>query len=367
MLYKIREVFSHFDVNNEKVIAVEECFIGHISRTFFVTTALENEGKKRYVLQKMNEYVFPKMDVLMHNVMSVTDFIRQKAALAGEDETRCTLRFHKLRDGKNYYRDEENAPWRMYDFIEGAETYDACPGPTFFTEVGRSFGKFTKMLADFDTSTIGEVIDNFHNTKDRLRKFREAVEKNLSGRRDGVASEIEFVLSREKTCVSIVDLLEKGVIPMRVTHNDTKLNNILIDTKTQKSVCVIDLDTVMPGSVLYDFGDAIRYGASSAPEDEKDLDKVGMSLDMFEAFATGYVGELKGFITEKEIRLLPLGAVVITLETGMRFLTDYLDGDKYFRVGYPEHNLVRARNQFKLVSDMENKMKDADAIIDRLL
>ncbi len=362
MTEAIQKVFDNFAVKSRRVTKTEQCYNGHISRTFFVTVD-EGDGERRYVMQEVNEYVFPDMDTLMNNIFAVTDFLYKKAVEKGEDPSRSVLHFHKTKAGEYYCRAEDGKPWRMYDYIGGADTYNSCPGPDFFTEVGRSFGNFTKELAKFDATKLGEVIPNFHNTASRYQKFLEAVEKNAAGRKDSVKDEIKFVTDRKETCEKIVTMLKNKEIPLRVTHNDTKLNNILIDDKTKKGICIIDLDTIMPGSVLYDFGDAIRFGASTAAEDETDLSKVTVSMEMFAAFAKGYVGELKGFITDEEIRLLPLGALVITLETGMRFLTDYLDGDKYFHVARENHNLDRARNQFKLVSDMEKRMDEMEKII----
>ena len=356
----IQKVFSEFFPGNEKIVNAEQCFNGHISRTFFVTT---DQGR-RFVMQEVNEYVFPDMDTLMHNVFSVTDYLYEKATARGEDPSRLTLRFHKTTDGKPYCRGEDGKPWRIYDFIDNAKTYNSCPSADFFTEVGRSFGCFAKELAGFDATKLGEVIPNFHNTASRYQKFCQSVEKDEAGRKETVAKEIAFVHNRKDLCEKIVTMIGKGEIPLRVTHNDTKLNNILIDDITHRGICIIDLDTIMPGTVLYDFGDAIRFGASTAAEDETDLSKVEMSLEMFSAFAKGYVGQLKGFITDREIKLLPLGAIIITLETGIRFLTDYLDGDKYFRTAYENHNLDRARNQFKLVEDMEKKLPEMEIIIE---
>ena len=358
----VQKVFSRFDVEPGNVVRVEQCFNGHISRTFFVDVE-STSGQKRYVMQEVNEYVFPDMDTLMNNIFAVTEFLRKKAVENGEDPSRTVLRFFKTKEGGLYCRAEDGKPWRMYDYIGGANTYNSCPGPDFFSEVGRSFGRFTKELAQFDATVLGEVIPGFHNTASRFDNFCKALDKNVAGRKDKIPEEIRFVLDRKETCEKIVKMLAEGKIPLRVTHNDTKLNNILIDDKTQKGICIIDLDTIMPGSVLYDFGDAIRFGASTAAEDETDLDKVGVDMEMFSAFSKGYVGELKGFITDEEIRLLPLGALVITLETGIRFLTDYLDGDKYFHIARENHNLDRARNQFKLVADMEKKMSEMEKII----
>ncbi len=362
MKEQIQKVFDKFEVKSGTVTDVVQCHNGHISRTFFVTVK-SPDSTDRYVMQEVNEYVFPNMDILMQNVISVTDFLYNKALERGDDPSRTTLHFHKTKDGKPYCRAEDGKPWRIYDFIDGANTYNSCPSDEFFTEVGRSFGSFARDLADFDATKLGEVIPDFHNTLSRYDKFIASMQKDAAGRKKGVKDEIEFVKARKDLCAKIVTMIGEGKIPLRVTHNDTKLNNILIDDRTQKGICIIDLDTIMPGSVLYDFGDAIRFGASTAAEDETDLTKVTMDLKKFSAFSKGYVGQLKGFICDEEIKLLPLGAIVITLETGIRFLTDYLDGDKYFHISYENHNLDRARNQFKLVRDMEEKLPEMERII----
>ena len=354
MLDQLQAILLKFDVEDQKVRSFEQCHNGHISRTFFVKT--DGKERDRYVLQEVNEYVFPNMDVLMNNVFAVTDFMYKKAQERGEDPSRATLRFHRTKDGKSYCRAADGKPWRMYDFIDSARTYNSCPGPELFAEVGRSFGRFAKDLSGFDATVLGEVIPNFHNTRSRFESFIESVEKDEAGRAKDISKDIEFVTNREDLCSAIVDKIATGEIPLRVTHNDTKLNNVLIDDASKKGICIIDLDTIMPGSVLYDFGDAIRFGASTAAEDETDLTKVEMDMEMFAAFAKGFVEQLKGYITDREIELLPLGALVITFETGMRFLTDYLNGDKYFHIAHEKHNLERARNQFKLVADMETKM-----------
>ena len=236
-----------------------------------------------------------------------------------------------------------------------------------FTKVGKAFGIFQRQLADFDASVLFESIPNFHNTEDRFKQFIAAMENDAVGRRESVREEIAFVLHRQETCSYINERIADGRIPLRVTHNDTKLNNIMLDDETGEGICVIDLDTVMPGSVLADFGDSIRFGASSAAEDETDLDKVYVRLEMFDAFAKGFIEGLDHSLTEEEIRSLPMGAYILTLETGIRFLTDYLNGDTYFRTSYSQHNIDRARNQFKLVADMEQKMDQMNQIIQKYL
>lgn len=344
-------------------VSYHECTDGHINGTYFVST----ENGERYVLQKINTAIFKDPQGLMNNVIGVTEHIRGKLAAEGADTKRGTLNFIRTLDGASYYTDSDGGAWRAYVFVDGVESYQSAESPQVFEDVGRAFGHFQMQLADFDASGLCETIPNFHNTPKRYADFEAALERNASGRADSAADAIEFAKAHKAVTSYITDRIEGGVLPLRVTHNDTKLNNILIDKATGKPICVIDLDTVMPGSVLFDFGDAIRFGASSAAEDETDLDTVYMRGDMFEAFARGFIGGLEGSLGVNEISELPMGALVITLETGLRFLADYLDGDTYFRIHYPEQNLDRARNQFKLVADMEEKMPEMREIIKKYL
>ena len=351
---EVLKIASEFTLGSAPT-GFSECTDGHINGTFFVDTA---DGKK-YVIQRINTGIFKDPDGLMRNVIGITEHIRRKLAAEGGDVERGTLHFIKTVSGDNYYEDRENgSAWRAYVYVDGVESFQSAGSTDVFSQVGRAFGHFQMQLADYDASGLCETIPNFHNTPSRYVDFEAALARNASGRADRAADAVEFVKAHKDVCSYIADRIAAGVLPLRVTHNDTKLNNILIDKATGKPICIIDLDTVMPGSVLFDFGDAIRFGASSAAEDEKDLSAVFMREDMFEAFAGGFIGGLEGSLTDTEILELPMGALVITLETGIRFLTDYLDGDTYFRTHYPEHNLDRARNQFKLVADMEEKMPE---------
>lgn len=351
---EVLKIASEFNLGSAPT-GFSECTDGHINGTFFVDTA---DGKK-YVIQRINTGIFKDPDGLMRNVIGITEHIRRKLAVEGGDVERGTLHFIKTVSGDNYYEDRENgSAWRAYVYVDGVESFQSAGSTDVFSQVGRAFGHFQMQLADYDASGLCETIPNFHNTPSRYVDFEAALVRNASGRADRAADAVEFVKAHKDVCSYIADRIAAGVLPLRVTHNDTKLNNILIDKATGKPICIIDLDTVMPGSVLFDFGDAIRFGASSAAEDEKDLSAVFMREDMFEAFAGGFIGGLEGSLTDTEILELPMGALVITLETGIRFLTDYLDGDTYFRTHYPEHNLDHARNQFKLVADMEEKMPE---------
>lgn len=358
---EILHVARLFDVAGEPC-SLEECTAGHINNTYIV--GFDNKGKlEKYVLQRMNTYVFKHLDFVMNNIFGVTTYLRGYLVASGEDPWRGTLNFVYCRDGRTYYRNEQDGCWRMYHYIDNVVSYSLADNPDMFMKAGLAFGQFQLRMAGYDATALKETIPDFHNTQKRFARFCEVVDACTSERRDIAAQEIEFVRERAAHCALIVDELAAGSIPLRVTHNDTKLNNILMDAVTGDSVCIIDLDTVMPGSSLYDFGDAIRFGASNALEDEQDLTKVYFRNDMFEAFAKGYIEGSEHSLTEREVELLPMGALVITLETGMRFLTDYLENDVYFKTAFPDHNLVRARNQFKLVSDLESRMDEFKAII----
>jgi len=266
-------------------------------------------------------------------------------------------------DGKLYYLDSEGGAWRMYYFIEGAKCFDRADTPELFAASAHGFGKFQRMLADFPAHTLHEVLEKFHDTGERLRQLREAIAQNASGRVDSAKAEIDFMLSREGYVHLITDAIADGSVPLRVTHNDTKLNNVMLDAQTNEPVCVIDLDTVMPGSMLYDFGDALRFGASTGAEDETDLSKIEFDLDYFEAFTKAFLEEMGESITPRERELLPMSAILMTLECGMRFLADHINGDVYYRIHRENQNLDRARTQCKLVADMEKKIDAMKAIV----
>ena len=343
------DIIANFDIDGE-VVSIDVCGDGHINSTFL---AITDKGTK-YLLQKINTGVFPKPLDVMDNIVHVTEFLKEK----GQE----TLNVIKTRDGNLVIWDGEEC-YRVYDFIENTVTYQLAD-EEIFRNAGAAFGEFQKTLSDFDASELHEIIANFHNTPVRYKNFCASVEKNRSGRLAECGEEVNFVKERENTYGDIVKGIEDGGIPLRVTHNDTKLNNILMDAATKKARAVIDLDTVMPGSMLYDFGDAIRFGASTAAEDEKDLEKVHFDINMFRAYAEGFCGALKDAITEKEAQLLPYSAYLMTMECGMRFLGDFIDGDTYFSTKYPEHNLDRCRTQFKLASEMEQCFDEMKKIID---
>ena len=302
----------------------------------------------------------------MSNVEKVTHFIRKKARECGKDPEKCTLKFLSTKSGKKYAIYKDSA-YRMYRYIDGVYTIEKMENPESFYHSGIAFGEFAEMLKDFDASQLVETIKNFHNTVSRFRDFEKAVENDAAGRAADVFEEIKFVKDRESFTSLFVEQLENGSLPLRVTHNDTKLNNVLMDEKTGLPVAVIDLDTVMPGSYLYDFGDAIRFGATKAAEDEKDLSIVNFEIDLFEKFAKGYLEMCGSSLTDTEIEMLPYASIMLTLECGMRFLGDYLNGDIYFKIHREGHNLDRARTQFKLVSDMEKNVDNMRAVINKIL
>ncbi len=346
-----KEATKLFALEGE-VLSVEPYGEGHINHTYLVVTT-----KKRYIMQKMNTKIFPDSDGLMKNICGVTEHLRARGIE--------TLEVIPTKDGKSYYKGEDC--YRVYAFIENTVTYQTVTDEKVFRNSGKAFGEFQNYLAEFDASVLTEAIPHFHDTPKRFRDFKEALEKDACGRAKDCQEEIAFVLEREHTYGKITEGLADGSIPLRVTHNDTKLNNILMDDKTNEARAVIDLDTIMPGSMLYDFGDSIRFGASTAAEDEKDLDKVHFSLPLFKAYAEGYCAAVKESITKKEAELLPYGAYMMTIECGMRFLTDYLAGDTYFATKYEGHNLVRCRTQLRLAKEMEESFTAMGEIIAKIL
>ncbi len=334
---------------------------GHINSTFKVELR-GAEGVYSIVLQKINTSIFPDVDGLMNNIVGVTEYLRERLP-EGEDPMRAVMKVIPALDGKNYAEFGGDI-WRVYVYVTDTTTYQQIEKPEDFYNCGLAFGDFQERLANYPTDKLCETIKNFHHTVSRFETFKKAVAEDVCGRAKEVQAEIDFALNRESLAHSIVDQLENGEIPYRVTHNDTKLNNILFDNFTGKTLCVIDLDTIMPGAACYDFGDCIRFGASSAPEDEKDLSKVYMNIDLFREFAKGYLEVAAKFLTEKELPTLSLGSAVMTFECGIRFLTDYLQGDTYFKTSYEGQNLDRCRTQFKLVADMEEKMDEMQKIVE---
>lgn len=325
-------------------VSCEPYGCGHINQTYLVVC----ESGRRYILQKINQHVFPNVPALMKNIALVTAHLRTKEA-----DERSVLTLIPTKSGEAYLEENEEY-WRVYKFVEDSLCLQQAETEEDFYQSAAAFGKFEDELKDFPIDQLYEIIPNFHNTPDRYRIFHEVLEKDVMNRAKDVEKEIQFVLEREREMATLQRMRDTGELPVRVTHNDTKLNNVLLDAETRKALCVIDLDTVMPGLSLYDYGDSIRFGAATAAEDEKDLSKVEMSLEKFQTYTRGFMQAYPG-LTEKEKEMLPMGAKTMTLECGLRFLTDYLDGDHYFATHYEGQNLDRCRTQFKLVADMEDK------------
>lgn len=352
------EIADRFQLEG-KAVSAESHGGGHINDTFLIKT---QTGEKYYILQRINTSVFKNAEALMDNIILVTDFLREKIARTGGDPMRETMNVVLTRDGKTLYRNAEGC-WRVYMFIDGTMTMQTCENAEQFYLSACAFGHFQKLLADFPVEKLHETIRDFHHTPKRVQALREAIREDRAGRAESVKREIEFALENASWADTVVKGMEEGRIPARVTHNDTKINNILFDQVSGKAVCVIDLDTVMPGSMLYDFGDALRMGGSTGAEDEVDLDRVWFDVESFRAFAKGYLGEMREALTEDELALLPFSVKLMTYECGIRFLTDYLNGDTYFKIHRERHNLDRARNQFKLVADIAGKEEALGGIV----
>ena len=359
---ELKNICAKFAVKGE-LESIEPIKTGHINDTMCVTFKRDDGTRKSYTLQSINTYVFKKPEVVMNNIMAVTDYLCDQYHAEGLHASRHVLKFYKTVDGQNFYRDEKDRCWRVYLFVGDASTYNNVSDPVLLYNAGKAFGEFQKRLSNFPMDKLEETIPNFHNTPDRYRQLKEAIENNVSGRADLVKDEIDFFMSRENEAATLFNLQKSGDLPLRVTHNDTKYNNVLIDDQTHEAICVIDLDTIMPGLSVHDFGDAIRFATATAAEDEKDLSKVHMNIDSFDAFTKGFIGTAKGFFTQTELDNMVMGAKLMTLECAVRFLTDYINGDVYFKTDYPEHNLDRAHTQIKLVSEMEQKEDEMQEIV----
>ena len=345
----------------------DEIKSGHINRTYRLNYTLPGGETRFYVLQRINDYVFKKPPEVMENVQLITEHLSRAMRERAIDPVNRVLRLVPTVGGTVMVQDREGGCWRVYEFIHHAATVDRVEGPDQFREIGRAFGEFQSMLSDFPIERLHDTIPHFHDTRKRLGDFERSVQADVARRAAEVQADIGFIRSRGPAMCRIVDLIASGALPLRVTHNDTKINNVMLDVDTGKAVCVIDLDTVMPGSALYDFGDAIRYGACTAAEDETNLERVSLDIDLYAAFADGFISETASRLTPTELENLPLGAMVMTYENALRFLADYLDGDTYYRINYPRQNLDRARCQSKLLSDMESKQAEMYDIVRRLI
>lgn len=352
---RIEQICREFKIEGD-LLGYETITSGHINTTVRVDF-LSNGTKKSYLLQRVNTYVFNDPLKIMSNINLVTTHIRNKNA----DSPKTNLHFHHRPNGDNYYFDRDGEFWRLTNYIDSL-SFDLCDDLNVLKGAGYAFGEFQKDLEDFDASLLHETIPDFHNTPKRLEKFFSDVEEDVCGRACEVTKEIEFTKKHAELASRLMKLKNEGVLPLRVTHNDTKSNNVLFD-KYGSPITVIDLDTVMPGLVAFDFGDAIRSAGNTAAEDESDLSKVSLDLGKFTAFTEGFVSSTADLLTEAELVSLALGAFTLTFEQAVRFLDDYLTGDKYFRTAYEGHNLVRARCQYKLAEDMLTKMNDMERIV----
>lgn len=359
---RLQEALGAFDFGAELVGAVRYGS-GHVNDTFCVHTQPPEDDCRRFIMQRLSNVAFPRPDQLMANMIGVTGHLRKILLREGGDPDRGTLTLLPDRRGEPYYTDGEGRVWRVTPFIEGTRCLQAAETPELFYASARAFGRFQRMLGDYPAETLYETIERFHDTEARLANFQKALAADPLGRAKGIGPEIDFILARTADCSVCMEALRRGELPLRVTHNDTKLNNVLIDRVTGEGVCVIDLDTVMPGLAVNDFGDSIRFGANHCAEDEKDLSRVSLDLDLYETFTRGFLAEAAGTLTPGEVAYLPWGAKLMTLECGIRFLTDYLEGDCYFRTHYDGQNLDRCRTQFKLVADMEAHWQEMGDIV----
>lgn len=367
MIYnRIKTVLKQFCFQGEYQ-SVQELVSGNVNSTYHLFYN-DHGTPHQYVLQRINEYVFKEPVNVMQNIVRVTEHLRGSLENAGLNADGHVLDIIKTVTGEPLYVDPKDGSfWRAYVFIDNAIAPDTVTSLNMMREVGRGFGNFQRLLVDFPAEELYVPIPNFHNTTKRFYAFVRAVDEDKAGRVKDVEDEIEFFFEHRRMMNQIVQLLNNGTLPLRVTHNDTKSNNVMMDIDSGKAVCVIDLDTVMPGSSLYDYGDAVRFGASTAAEDEPDTAKIALDMEKTRAFTEGFVEETNGFLTQAELRRLPLGIKVITCELAMRFLTDYIDGDLYFRVNSPQHNLIRARAQMALLRDIERKQDALDDMMDDLL
>lgn len=363
--FNIEEILSNYQLEGEYK-GFSPSNNGHINNTFVLEFRGEDDTITNYILQQINTTVFKNPDQLMQNIVTVSEHLRNMIIQNGGNPDRENLNVIFTFDKKPYFLDDQGRYWRCYNYISGSYSCQRIDKPEVFYNAAKAFGRFQCMLADFPIHTLHETIPNFHNTISRFKDLKMAVEADVVGRAEMVQEEIRFAFDREADTGVLLQLAECGMLPLRVTHNDTKLNNVMFDNESNEGICVIDLDTVMPGLSLYDFGDSIRYGASTADEDEQDVAKVALDLELFENYVNGYLTAAGKSLTACEVEHLSFSAKLLTLECGIRFLTDYLNGDIYFRTAYPDHNLVRCRTQFALVADIERKMNLMNEITTRI-
>lgn len=358
----LNEVLEAYDFG-APVVGAMRYGCGHINDTFCVHTQLQDDCYNCFILQRMSAAAFQHPNQLMANIVGVTDYLGRKIVEAGGDRSREAMEVIRTRTGADFYTDSQGGAWRVFPFVKDTYCYQTAETPELFAASGRAFGRFQKMLDGYPAETLYETIPHFHDTEDRLAKLKAAIEADVMDRAKDCGPEIDFVMKRQADCSVALQALRDGVLPLRVTHNDTKLNNVLIDKKTGEGMCVIDLDTTMPGLSINDFGDSIRFGANHCAEDEKDLSKMYIDLDLFDVYAKAFLEGAEGSLTDRELEYLPWGAKLMTLECGIRFLTDYLMGDTYFHIHREGQNLDRCRTQFKLVADMEAHWDEMNDII----
>ena len=355
---ELQKVSKAFCIDGQ-FLGYETIQMGNVNKTYKVNFRMPGDGEKSFLIQEVNTYAFRDPVGLMNNIDKVTEHIRRK------NPGRTALHFHHTADRKTYLMEEEGF-WRMTNYIRSV-TYDTVPNPSLAVSAGRAFGRFQMELSDFSPEELIETIPNFHNTRWRYEQLRQAIRENKAGRLAEVQEEIEYLLSVQTLACTLTDLQQAGQLPLRVTHNDTKVNNVLFDPETLEALTVVDLDTVMPGLVGHDFGDAIRFGANRTEEDSRQLHQVGIDLEMFRCFAEGFLSVTAGVLTDTEKDTLALSAFVMTVEVAVRFLADYLDGDLYFNIKSPDHNLVRARCQIALARDMLANMPRMEEIVRELV
>ena len=364
LLCRIAGIGDLFAIEGEFVTG-KEIPSGHINTTYKATYRKSDGTEDSYILQRINDYVFKDPKAVMRNVEKVTRHINWKVLRRLKDSAGQTLNLYPARGGRNYIDIPGDGIWRCYNYLAGTHTYDVVENTRQAYQAGFAFGSFQDLISDMNPDDIVETIPGFHHTRNRFNRLMEVAELDPQGRLSTCLPELEFIKAREQDVDRLLNLQERGVLPTRITHNDTKINNVLIDAATGKGICVIDLDTVMPGLSAYDFGDSIRFGAATAAEDERDLSRMEMSLERFRIFTRGYVRSCPG-LTQKELELLPLGAKTMTMECGVRFLTDYLEGDPYFKVSRPNHNLIRCRTQLKLVECIEQELPAMEQYVKRV-
>jgi Ser/Thr protein kinase RdoA (MazF antagonist) len=362
---QLQEISQKFQIYGE-ILHAETLKIGHINETYSATYS-QGGTRVRYIHQKLNRNVFKNPEAVMENVTRVTTHLREKMEAQNmRDLTRRSLIVIPTRDGRSYFMNGDEGVWRTFLFIEGVETFEAVQSPDQALQAGRAFGDFQRLLVDLPGGRLFETIPNFHNTRKRFDAFQRAVQKDHYNRAKEAKPEIEFALKREAVVDVILNAMAKGKIPERITHNDTKFNNVMLDVMTGEAMCIVDLDTVMPGCALYDFGDMVRTTTSPTLEDEQDLSKIKMQMPMFKKIAQGYWSAAGQFLTKAEKSHIAFSGKLITFELGLRFLTDYLCGDTYFRIHRPGHNLDRCRTQFKLVESIEKQEDAMQKFVDRL-